>query len=158
MVTLYLPLHGSHEDAGPRGGGPKGGSRAIAPSMVALLVEDQPAVLETVQRQLVSLGFKVIVAADASRAMDHITTNSVIDLLFSDVAIPGPIDGTELAAVARERHPDIHVLLTSGYLDQGGRPTADVPPDVEFLQKPYTRVELEERLANMFPVIQPERP
>ena len=153
-ATLYLPLHGSHDVAVKRGD--KGGSRAIAPRMVALLVEDQPEVLQTVQRQLLALGFNVIVAADAARAMDHITANSIIDLLFSDIAIPGPIDGAQLAAIARQRHPEIRVLLTSGYLDNTVPRAAELARDVEFLQKPYTRVELTERLANMFPVSKPD--
>jgi CheY-like chemotaxis protein len=119
--------------------------------MSALIVEDQPEVLETVQRQLVSLGFKVIIAADAARAMDHITSNSILDLLFSDVAIPGPIDGAQLAAIARQRHPDIRILLTSGYLDHTASRSMEIGADMEFLQKPYTRADLTERLAAMFP-------
>jgi PAS domain S-box-containing protein len=153
-ATLYLPLHGSHDATAQRSA--KGGSRAIAQRMVALLVEDQPDVLETVQRQLLALGFKVIVAADAARAMDHITANSIIDLLFSDVAIPGPIDGTQLASIARQRHPEVRVLLTSGYLDHTVPRAVELAPDIEFLQKPYSRVELTERLANMFPAVEPD--
>jgi CheY-like chemotaxis protein len=155
-ATLYLPLHASQEIAAQRG--PRTVSRAIAPRMSALIVEDQPEVLETVQRQLVALGFKVIVAADAARAMDHITSSSMLDLLFTDVAIPGPIDGTQLAAIARQRHPEIRILLTSGYLDHTASRSADIAGDMDFLQKPYTRVELAERLAAMFPATDTKKP
>jgi CheY-like chemotaxis protein len=151
-ATLYLPLHGASDTVPPKG--PKAASKAVAPRMTALLVEDQPEVLETVRRQLISLGFKVIVAADAARAMDHITANGMLDLLFSDVAIPGPIDGTQLAAIARQRHPEIRVLLTSGYMDHMGASTVDLIHGTEFLQKPYTRADLAERLAAMFPAVE----
>jgi PAS domain S-box-containing protein len=148
-ATLYLPLHAAQDVATPRG--PRTASRAVAPRMSALIVEDQPDVLETVQRQLVTLGFKVIVAADAARAMDHITSNAMLDLLFSDVAIPGPIDGAQLAAIARQRHPEIRILLTSGYLDHTASRSMEIATDIDFLQKPYTRADLTERLAAMFP-------
>jgi PAS domain S-box-containing protein len=148
-ATLYLPLHAAQDATATRG--QRSAPRAVAPRMLALIVEDQPDVLETVQRQLVNLGFKVIVAADAARAMDHITSNAMLDLLFSDVAIPGPIDGAQLAAIARQRHPDIRVLLTSGYLDHTASRSIEIGADMEFLQKPYSRGELTERLAAMFP-------
>jgi PAS domain S-box-containing protein len=154
-ATLYLPLHGSQEVAVHRG--PRIPSRPIAPRMSALIVEDQPEVLETVQRQLVALGFKVIVAADAARAMDHITSSSMLDLLFSDVAIPGPIDGTQLAAIARQRHPEIRILLTSGYLDHTASRSTEIGADMDFLQKPYTRADLAERLAALFPAADAKR-
>lgn len=148
-ATLYLPLHANSITAPARSG--RRPSKAVAPRMSALLVEDQPDVLETLQRQLMALGFKVIVAADATRAMDHITATGILDLLFTDVAIPGPIDGTQLAAIARQRHPEIQILLTSGYLDESAAGAADLAGGTEFLQKPYTRADLSERLAAMFP-------
>ena len=149
-ATLYLPLHGAQAEVPLRA--QKTASRAIAPQMAALLVEDQPDVLETLQRQLLGHGFKVIVAADATSAMDHVTGDATLDLLFTDVAIPGPIDGIQLAAIARQRHPGIRVMLTSGYLDYESSHAADLPDGTEFLQKPYNRVELAERLAAMFPL------
>lgn len=148
-ATLYLPLRSSSAVVPWRT--ERRASTAVAPRMSALLVEDQPDVLETLQRQLMALGFKVIVAADATRAMDHITAIGILDLLFTDVAIPGPIDGTQLAAIARQRHPEIKILLTSGYLDQNAAEAADLAGGTEFLQKPYTRADLSERLAAMFP-------
>ena len=152
-ATLYLPLHGGQDATIPRGS-PKAAAKPVAPRMVALLVEDQPEVLETVKRQLVALGFKVIVAADAARAMDHITASSMLDLLFTDVAIPGPIDGTQLAAIAKQRHPEIRILLTSGYMDHTGSRATVLSLGTEFLQKPYSRADLSERLAAMFPVVE----
>jgi DNA-binding LytR/AlgR family response regulator len=85
--------------------------------------------------------------------MDHMTASGMLDLLFSDVAIPGPIDGIQLAAVARQRHPAIRILLTSGYMDHTTSAATDLAYGTEFLQKPYTRADLADRLAMMFPVV-----
>jgi PAS domain S-box-containing protein len=147
-ATLYLPLHGGDD---PAVRDPKPLAKGVAPQMTALLVEDQPEVLETVKRQLLALGFQVIVAADAARAMEHLTASGMFDLLFSDVSIPGPIDGAQLAAIARERHPHIRILLTSGYVEHTAALTTDLALGTEFLQKPYSRADLSARLAAMFP-------
>jgi PAS domain S-box-containing protein len=150
VATLYLPVHGAPHAWAARATKPA--SQRVTPRLIALLVEDQPEVLTTVKRQLLTLGFRVLVAADASRAMDILTGTPLIDLLFSDVAIPGPVDGTQLADIARQHHPEIRILLTSGYLED----TAALPPHLaratEFLQKPYSRADLAAHLAAMFPI------
>ena len=145
-ASLYLPIGGVPratrqkiapipEDAAPRGR--------------ALLVEDQPAVLETVRRQLLALGFHVLTAADSDTAMAQISTAGTLDLLFSDIAIPGPMDGIQLAAMARGQYPEVRILLTSGYAEHS--PIAsDTGPRVEFLQKPYSRGDLAAKLNAMF--------
>ena len=146
-ATLYLPLQA-------RAGGPdtpKPAATTAMPRKVALLVEDQPEVLTTVRQQLVSFGFEVIVASDASRAMDHITDNAVLDLLFAGIEVSGSIDGTQLADIARQLHPSIRILLTSGDMADAAALTSDLALATEFLQKPYSRAELSARLTAMFP-------
>jgi PAS domain S-box-containing protein len=146
-ASLYLPIWGIPRAAARQRIGPK--AQDAAPRGRALLVEDQPAVLETVRRQLLALGFHVLTAADADSAMVHISTAGTLDLLFSDVAIPGPMDGIQLAAMARGQHPDIRILLTSGYVEQAPI-TSDAESRMEFLQKPYSRGDLAAKLNAMF--------
>ena len=145
-ATLYLPLRS--RSGAPDA--PKPAPKLSMPRKVALLVEDQPEVLTTVRQHLVSFGFDVIVATDASRAMDHITDYAVLDLLFSDIEVPGPIDGTQLADIARQLHPSIRIMLTSGDMADAAALTSDLALATEFLQKPYSRAELSARLAAMF--------
>jgi CheY-like chemotaxis protein len=148
-ASLYLPIGGIPRSPLRQRVGPK--AQRTAPRGRALLVEDQPAVLETVRRQLLALGFHVLTAADSDSAMAHISTAGPLDLLFSDIAIPGPMDGIQLAAMARGQHPDIRVLLTSGYVEQAPI-TSDTELRVEFLQKPYSRGDLAAKLNAMFTV------
>jgi PAS domain S-box-containing protein len=146
-ASLYLPIGGIPRAALRQRIGPK--AQRAAPRGRALLVEDQPAVLETVRRQLLALGFHVLTAVDADSAMAHISAAEPLDLLFSDIAIPGPMDGTQLAAMAHGQHPDIRVLLTSGYVEQAPV-TSDTGLRLEFLQKPYSRGDLAAKLNAMF--------
>ena len=125
-----------------------GGPEVAAPSRPAelpqghgetvLLVEDNAALRRVAVRHLGDLGYTVI-EADGPQAALAILAKRRVDLLFSDVVMPGPIDGAELARRAREAWPDIAVLLTSGFSDHAleGRVGA-----AHLLKKPYVRGEL----------------
>ena len=112
-----------------------------------LLVEDKADVRDMAFRQLTDLSYRVIAAEDGDSAVKIIDDRQVaIDLLFTDIVMPGAIDGRALARIARERRPGIKVLFTSGY--PGGSPQASDPPaaDERLLGKPYRRHELARKL------------
>jgi PAS domain S-box-containing protein len=105
-----------------------------------LAVEDNERLRRLVMRQLQGLGYRPIVAADATEALGALEREPV-DVLFSDIVMPGPLDGVGLAQQVRERWPSVKVVLTSGFPggkldDQLGAPEAAV----RVLSKPY-RVE-----------------
>ena len=106
---------------------------------VVLVVEDDEGVRATVIEMLTDLGYRVLTAKDATSALSIIESGVPIDLLFTDVVMPGPLKTTELARQARQRQPNIAVLFTSGYTENaivhGGR----LDEGVELLGKPYTR-------------------
>ncbi|MFZ6776311.1 PAS domain S-box protein [Undibacterium sp. Ji83W] len=110
-----------------------GGSETI------LVAEDDEQVRTTAIEILSALGYTVLHAADAESALSIIEAGAKIDLLFTDVVMPGPLRSPELARKARERLPDLAVLFTSGYTQNaivhGGRLDAGV----ELLSKPYSR-------------------
>jgi CheY-like chemotaxis protein len=81
----------------------------------------------------------VIEAQDAKAAFDIIESPTAIDLLLTDIVMPGVMDGVELARVAVQLRPALKTLLTSGYADLANRQTA---PDIQVLQKPYRRNDL----------------
>lgn len=94
------------------------------------------------EQQLAGLGYRVITARNGSDALELIRQTPDIDLLFTDVVMPGGISGPELADAARSLRPGIRVLFTSGYtelaIQQQGR-LAGIEP---LLSKPYRRVDL----------------
>ncbi len=108
-----------------------------------LIVEDDPAVLSLCLEMLTSLGYRCDVASDAGGALHRLDSDPHYDLLFSDVIMPGGMNGIELAKKAQERRPNLKVLLTSGYL---GEPGNQMQHDFPLIDKPYEGDELARRL------------
>lgn len=144
-LKLYLPRSTEAEDfAVESDTGPViGGDETI------LVVEDDEAVRETVIGLLGELGYRVLRAADAQRALTVIESGVAIDLLFTDVVMPGTLRSPELARKAKERLPHLSVLFTSGYTDNaivhGGR----LDQGVNLLSKPYSREQLARKIRHV---------
>jgi len=113
----------------------------ILPTILA--VDDDAAVLEIAVAMLSTLKYRVLTAVDGAQALRLLSRESNIDLLFTDVAMPNGMTGIDLAREARTLLPDLKVLLTSGYPQK--EKTAQFP----MLKKPYSRVQLAERLQNL---------
>ena len=82
------------------------------------------------------------VAVTAARALDILRSDQSVELLFSDVVIPGGTDGAQLAVEARRVRPRLKVLLTSGYAEAALSLEHGLPATLEFVGKPYEREEL----------------
>ena len=134
-IKLYLPRAIQAEDLevtidhGPIAGGTE----------TVLVVEDDDGVRETVVALLVDLGYRVLKSVDAASALSVIDSGIPIDILFTDVVMPGTLKSPELARKARERLPDIAVLFTSGYTENSIVHGGKLDAGVELLSKPYTR-------------------
>jgi CheY-like chemotaxis protein len=111
-----------------------------------LVVEDDEAVLAMAIESLEDLGYRVLVAHNGPDALEIVKSVENIDILFSDIVMPGGINGAELAAEARRLRPSIKVLLTSGYTGAALAREHGLPADVPVLGKPYRRDELAARL------------
>jgi len=99
-----------------------------------LVVEDDPTVLTLTVDMLSGLGYQVATATNAADALKIIQSEAEIDMLFSDVVMPGGVSGVSLARTARELRPGLRVLLTSGFVGEGAvLETAEFP----LLDKPY---------------------
>jgi CheY-like chemotaxis protein len=99
-----------------------------------LCVEDQEDVLDFAAETLQGLGYRVLKASNADAALAVLERrDSGIDLVFTDVMMPGSMDGTEFAKLVRRRWPAIPVLLTSGYAERQVARESRFP----FLRKPY---------------------
>ena len=134
VVTIYLPR--SHAEL-PEG---EVSTPALGQSQgTVLVVEDSRDVADVTSSLLEQLGFRVVRAENASEALRHLQQGIQVDLVFSDIVMPGAIDGLGLAQACRERFPDIPILLTSGYSDAAG--AAEGHYDI--LHKPFELSALE---------------
>ncbi len=113
-----------------------------------LLVEDEPAVRRAVQRTIERLGYRVLPASDGEDALRIAESLSEIDLLLSDVVMPG-IDGPELASRLRARWPSLRVLFLTGYSSNRLARSDAVGPGDRVLQKPYQLAELASAMRGM---------
>jgi PAS domain S-box-containing protein len=111
-----------------------------------LVAEDDPFVRSSVILRIESLGYSVVAAVNGSDALLKLRTNPQIDMLFTDIVMPGGMNGWELADLARQVRPGLPVVYSSGYalemLAQQGR----APVQSIILVKPYRKAELAERL------------
>jgi PAS domain S-box-containing protein len=119
--------------------------RRAASGETVLLVEDDEQVLGMAIESLEELHYKVIVAHNAREALAHLTGADRIDILFSDVVMPGGMNGAQLAVEARYLRPELKVLLTSGYVAEQGADHG-IGIDVPVLNKPYRREDLARQL------------
>jgi PAS domain S-box-containing protein len=114
-----------------------------------LFVEDDPMVRQHTERQIVALGYRVVTAENAAAALAHVEEGCEPDLLFTDIVMPGGVNGRQLAQKLRRRWPALRVLYTSGY----ARGTLDVDgeqvPSKYVLGKPYRRSDLASKLREV---------
>jgi CheY-like chemotaxis protein len=144
-VEIYLPrsadsraLLNEHKNAVPL-------QRAINGEVV-LIVEDEEAVRDIACESLQILGYGVLSAPDARIALDILRTTTRIDVLFSDIVMPGGMNGAQLASEARKIKPNLKVLLTSGYIATATGGVRELPEGVPLLRKPYMREDLAAKL------------
>jgi PAS domain S-box-containing protein len=107
-----------------------------------LVVEDDRLVRDHVLAQLQSLGYAVVPAANAAEALAILDRGLAPDLLFTDVVMPGGMNGRNLADQAKRRWPDLRVLFTSGYIETAIMDGGRLDPGVLLLAKPYRKGDL----------------
>jgi signal transduction histidine kinase/DNA-binding response OmpR family regulator len=144
-VRMYFPRSFEAETGITR----LAGARVEGGSETVLVVEDDPAVQGTVVGMLDSLGYRVLKADNAHDALGIVKSGIPIDLLFTDVVMPGPLRSPDLARQAKALLPGLAVLFTSGYTQNaivhGGR----LDPGVELLSKPYRRDQLARKVRHL---------
>lgn len=107
-----------------------------------LIVEDDALVRRYVTIQVQSFGYRTLAVGNAGEALAIVDQGETIDLLFTDVVLPGSIDGWQLAREALSRRPSLKVLYTSGYAKNSIAQQGRLDADVLLLAKPYRKVEL----------------
>ncbi len=107
-----------------------------------LIVEDDVLVRRYVVGQVTSLGYRTLDAANASEALAIIDASNNIDLLLTDVMMPGTLNGRQLAVEALNRRPSLKILYTSGYSENAMVHDGYLDPGALMLAKPYRKADL----------------
>lgn len=97
-----------------------------------LVVEDEILIRELVSHELQEAGFSVVAARTADDAIAILEARQDIHLVFTDIDMPGSMDGLKLAAAVRDRWPPVHIIITTGKV----RPL-EIPANALFIPKPY---------------------
>jgi signal transduction histidine kinase len=145
-IKLYFPRSFAHEEGTEL---PRASRTALGGTETVLVVEDDRLVRQYVISQLKTLGYRVLEAADAKSALDILHQIPNVDLLFTDVVMPGGMGGRELSEAARALRPDIKVLFTSGYTENSIVHNGKLDPGIELLSKPYRREQLAIKLRKL---------
>src|SRR5205085_3219195 len=109
---------------------------------IIFVVEDDALVRAYVDAQLRSLGYRTLLAANADEALALAEAGAEYDLLFTDVIMPGSMNGRQLADSVRMRRPALRVLFTSGYTENAIEHHERLEPGVLLLAKPYRKLDL----------------
>jgi PAS domain S-box-containing protein len=115
-----------------------------------LVVDDNDAMREVAALQLHTLGYDVVVAESPDKALDVLRSPRNIDLLLTDIVMPGQLDGRELAIRARELRPELNVLFTSGFTESTLAASLSEDFAGRILSKPYRQTDLARRLRDLF--------
>jgi PAS domain S-box-containing protein len=120
-----------------------------------LVVEDEPAVRAAACAMLQELGYRCLEASDGSQALALLERGAEVQLLFTDMVMPGPVKSTELAALAREMIPDLPILFTSGYAESAVLREGRMEQGALLLSKPYSRAALSTKIQAAIRAVQP---
>jgi signal transduction histidine kinase/DNA-binding response OmpR family regulator len=143
-VRLYLPrLNGGNLDLEP---GEAPGAVGLAQGELVLVVEDDPHVRAYSVDMISELGYRVIEAENAAAALTLLEAHPDVRLLFTDVGLPGGMNGRQLADAAQRRRPAVKVLFTTGYARNAIIHHGRLDPGLDLIVKPYTFSALAEKL------------
>jgi CheY-like chemotaxis protein len=144
-VRIYLPALSARTKEAPLPPRPER-EPVTSSAETVFIVEDDPFVRCYAVMSLQSLGYRVTAAVDGNDALQKLSTDSHIDILFTDIVMPGGINGWELADLARKARPNLRVLLTSGYALETLTAHGHMRDGSAILAKPYRKAELARRL------------
>ncbi|MBW7974266.1 PAS domain S-box protein [Bradyrhizobium sp. BR 10289] len=146
-VRIYLP----RADAGrSQADLPDGEEAAPRGYETILIAEDDPFVRSSAIRRVEALGYRVVAAVNGKEALERLRSDPSIDMLFTDIVMPGGMSGWELADQARRIRPSLPVLFTSGYALETLVAQGRAPAEAIVLTKPYRKIELAQRLREAF--------
>ena len=120
--------------------------QGLAHAATVLVVEDEVLIRMDIVGCLEDAGFDVIEAANADKAIEILEGRDDVRVVFTDVDMPGSMDGLKLAAFVRERWPPIKLIVTSGHVRVEA---GDLPAGGRFFKKPYQRARIAQAVTEM---------
>jgi CheY-like chemotaxis protein len=136
-VKIYLPRHHGLEERVENADRSLSENRSLGAETV-LVVEDDEALRVYTVETLADLGYSVLEAANGAAALEIVNRGDNIDLLFTDIVMPGGMNGRQLADQAVKLRPALKVLFTTGYTANAIVHQGRLDPDVELISKPFT--------------------
>jgi PAS domain S-box-containing protein len=148
MVCIYLPRHAGTAKAEESEAGVEEPPRAEAGETV-LVVDDEPTVRMLVAEVLTDLGYTAIEAADGAAGLKVLNSDLRIDLLITDVGLPGGMNGRQVADAARDVRPGLKVLFITGYAENAVLSHGHLDPGMHVLTKPFAMDALAGRIRQL---------
>jgi PAS domain S-box-containing protein len=145
-VKLYLPRH--HGDVAAEHASAVRAAEHAATGETVLVVEDEPVVRGVIMEMLGEQGYRTLEAVDGPSGLRMLRTNERIDLLVTDVGLPG-MNGRQLADQARETRPDLKILFITGYAESVAIADGFLQPGMEMITKPFDLDNLSRRIRAM---------
>jgi signal transduction histidine kinase/DNA-binding response OmpR family regulator len=143
-MTLYFPRHLGAEEEGPNINLPSriqvGGGETI------LIVDDEPTLRMLISDALEEGGYNVFTAKDGANALRHLQSDLAVDLLITDVGLPGGMNGRQLADEARKHRPDLKVLFITGFAENAAVGHGHLASGMEVMGKPFEIASLVEKV------------
>jgi CheY-like chemotaxis protein len=146
-VCIYLPRHHGEESVDEQD------NVAISPhteaSETVLVIDDEPTVRMLICDALADLGYACVEAADGATGLKILQSKDKIDLLISDVGLPGGLNGRQVADAARALRPELKVLFITGYAENAALNHGHIERGMEVLTKPFAVDELAARVERI---------
>lgn len=144
-ITIYLPASADEQITGKE---PSAGAKARhSQRQTVLVVDDNADVADVTSSLFEQLGYETVYRDSAAAALELLETGAKIDLVFSDIVMPGTIDGVGLAREIQSRYPNLRIALTTGYSDAAKA----VPPNLRILRKPFDTEALRDLIQDITP-------
>jgi len=137
LITLFLPRNRTQTEQQEEDHSAPVTIQGAQTNETVLVVEDEAAVRMLVVEVLQELGYKVLEAVDGTSSLPHLQSDQRIDLLVSDIGLPG-INGRQLAEIARQHRPDLQVLFITGYAPNAEVRGEFLGPGMDMLAKPFS--------------------
>jgi CheY-like chemotaxis protein len=145
IMRLYLPRY-QGDAVGEEAPGDLADAPRAEAGQTVLVVDDEPSVRMLITEVLEELGYAAVEAADGASGLTILRSNVRIDLLVSDVGLPGGMNGRQLAEAARRFRPDLKVLFITGYAEYAMLQNDNLEPGIHILTKPFALEKLAERI------------
>ncbi len=150
-LCLYLPRHSICAEGGEAeiGDTARAAKPLVSLGKTALVVDDEPTIRMLLSEVLDSMGCRAIEAADARSALEVVRSETEIDILISDVGLPGGMNGRQLGDAARQLRPAIKILFITGYAEQSVLNNGRMEPGIQIMTKPFALDVVADRIKDL---------